>query len=301
MEFATKQTDEVKSYQNLLRIVGGFMITNIKLLIKKNKFFESIIRVCFIPYFYAKWCDCIYKEHQRKIHKEFEQPYASMKKFKNIHLGKRCFIVGSGPSLNIEDLNMLKNEISFGMNSGILAVKESTWEPTYYGIQDEYVYKRLENEINKMSSSGVEIFISDSVHKVFDFHGNHNIFALNYLDHKIPHLNGFGKFRCSDDCYVTVYDGYSITYSLMQIAIYMGFSEIYLLGCDCNYRQEKKHFMGYQLYDPKIGIMGDKMIVAHKKIKEFADKKGIKIINCTRGGMLEVYPRMNLEGIIKNK
>ena len=36
----------------------------------------------------------------------------------------------------------------------------------------------------------------------------------------------------------------------------------------------------------------------YKSAKEYADSNGIKIINCTRGGMLEVFPRMSLEEVL---
>lgn len=43
------------------------------------------------------------------------------------------------------------------------------------------------------------------------------------------------------------------------------------------------------------------MTVGYRKAKEYADSHGIKIINCTRGGMLDVYPRKSLESVLKQK
>ena len=39
-------------------------------------------------------------------------------RLKNIHTGKRCFIIGNGPSLTSSDLDKLRdnNEICFGFN-----------------------------------------------------------------------------------------------------------------------------------------------------------------------------------------
>jgi hypothetical protein len=39
-----------------------------------------------------------------------------LRTYKDIHRGKRCFIIGNGPSLNQLDLTLLKNEYTFGMN-----------------------------------------------------------------------------------------------------------------------------------------------------------------------------------------
>ena len=79
----------------------------------------------------------------------------------------------------------------------------------------------------------------------------------------------------------------------------MGFKEIYLLGVDCNYpKGEKNHFVESGFVDKNAASNPIRMRVGYKKAKEYADANGIKIINCTRGGMLEVFPRMSLEEVL---
>ena len=39
-----------------------------------------------------------------------------IKSFKNRYLGKRCFIIGNGPSLTGDDLSSIANEYSFAAN-----------------------------------------------------------------------------------------------------------------------------------------------------------------------------------------
>ena len=39
-----------------------------------------------------------------------------LRKLKNKYKGKRCFIMGNGPSLKAEDLELLKDEYCFGQN-----------------------------------------------------------------------------------------------------------------------------------------------------------------------------------------
>ena len=178
-------------------------------------------------------------------------------------------------------------------------LEDTEWRPDFYGIQDEYVFEKLKDAIIKTSKNDKpEFFVSNTIKHKFNIPDKFKVFPLHYLNHKMFHIKGVGKFCFSDDCYSTVYDGYSITFSLMQIACYMGFKEIYLLGCDCNYNQKKQHFIESGHIDPKASIMGDKMICGHIEFKKFADKKGVKVINCTRGGMLEVYPRKNLDEIL---
>lgn len=276
------------------------MNTKIKVLLKKNELVANIIRYLGIPLFFIQWEISNIQSILRKYNLIKNSKYTKIKDLKNTHCGERCFVVATGPSLTFEDLDSIKDEFTFGMNSGILAYGKTKWKPSFYGIQDEYVYKKLEHDILKLSKSIIpEIYVSSNLYKTFKTPLNYKVFPLNFLDHKMPHKSGFGLFKFSDDCYTTIYDGYSIVFSLLQLACYMGFKEIYLIGCDCNYRQEKKHFLEFGYTDPHHAIAGDKIICSHIEFKKFADKKGIKVVNCTRGGMLEVYPRMTLEEVLK--
>src|SRR6187551_16933 len=53
---------------------------------------------------------------------------------KDIHKGKRAFIIGNGPSLKQTDLSKLKNEITFGMNRVYLAFPDWGFSTTYLCI-----------------------------------------------------------------------------------------------------------------------------------------------------------------------
>lgn len=41
-------------------------------------------------------------------------------------------------------------------------------------------------------------------------------------------------------------------------------------------------------------------INAYQKIKKYADKKGIKIYNATRGGYLEIFERVNFDTLFSD-
>lgn len=226
--------------------------------------------------------------------------YQKIAQFKNKYYGKRCFIIATGPSLTLNDLNLLKNEITFGMNSITKIFSDTDWRPTYYGIQDRQVYEKMEPSILDNYKNSNNVFVADQLESYFNipdsfikfpYNGNYHIFLGKYEDYS-------AKF--SDNAYEVVYDGYSITYSLIQIAVYMGFSEIYLLGCDCNYpKGQKNHFVESGFVDKNATSNPMRMNVGYQKAKEYAYAHNIKIINCTRGGMLEVFPRMNLEDVLK--
>ena len=99
----------------------------------------------------------------------------------------------------------------------------------------------------------------------------------------------------------------------MQLAAYMGFSEIYLLGVDHNYPIEfdadgnivsenkgiKSYFGGEEaqkvaITPPKVIEMSRAFISANKVSKN-AD---FTIYNATRGGKLEIFERKNFDEII---
>ena len=129
----------------------------------------------------------------------------------------------------MNDLEKLRNEVTFGMNSICLAFDETDWRPTYYGIQDENVYLKVKKYIDKLPDNCK--FISDTIPKQIKvkLSDDSYIFPLNMLNHNIMHKKYHTKF--SDDIFAVVYSGYSITYCLIQIAVYMGFEEIYLTWC----------------------------------------------------------------------
>ena len=232
--------------------------------------------------------------------------FMPMRELKGRYVGKRCFITCTGPSLTISDLEKLESEYVFGMNSICMIHDKTKWKPDFFGIQDLNVYDKVKdcllNTDNGMVFAPYDFrTLRNTPDKWVYFHisGSYHLYDRKYK-------NKFWTFF-SDDCYVTVYDGFSITYSLIQIAIYMGFDEIYLIGADCNYLGNSQHFIEHGNFTSAkdADTAGDRNIVSYLKAKEYADSHNIKIINTTRGGMLEVFPRKSIEDVLahneKNK
>lgn len=243
--------------------------------------------------------DKIEYEASQRANGFIDDKFMPLKEVHNKHKGERCFIVATGPSLTIEDLALIKNETSFGMNSICRLYERTDWRPTYYGIQDIFVYPKMENVIERYYVNANNVFVSDELAEKYKLPSNYVQYPFNSAYHLYD--QHFYKFysKFSGDAYSVVYDGFSITYSLLQIAVYMGFKEICLLGTDCSYiKGAKNHFVESGHYDRLEHLNHDKMITGYQAAKEYADANGIKIINCTRGGMLEVFPRMSLEEVL---
>ena len=91
-----------------------------------------------------------------------------LSKLRNIHAGKRCFIIGNGPSLRKEDLQKLyqRGEYTFACNSLINLFEELQFFPTYYFVQDNKV---LLNNKEKILHYNGNIFIKSHKITFFDF------------------------------------------------------------------------------------------------------------------------------------
>lgn len=237
-----------------------------------------------------------FKVFLRKLMTKDKRP---LSKYADIHEGERCFIVATGPSLTFDDLDLIKDETSFSMNSIIKILDKTKWRPKYYGIQDPFVYEKLKDLILKEKRIP-NMFIADSIAKKFDVPPRCELMPMHYLKQRYVYEGQKYITKFSSDASLCVYSGYTITYSMIQLAVYMGFKEIYLLGCDSNYCKDpkKQHFVESGFVDPNFSTAAYKMMFAYVEAKKYADAHNVKIYNATRGGMLEVFPRVKLEDVI---
>lgn len=227
-----------------------------------------------------------------------------LKKLNNIHTGKRCFIIGNGPSLKADDLTRIyKNkDISFGFNRVFYMFDQTEWRPTYYISQDEKMLIGSRQEVNKMDIEYKFIPIEMRWH--FGIH-----IANCHEFHLIPQsLSGNKLF--STDISRAVVNEFTVVYSAVQFAYYMGIREIFLLGIDHQFHMStnnkgelivdhstKDYFSEkYNVDRQNLAIPNlERSTETYKTIKDYSSKLGIKVFNATRGGKLEVFPRVNFD------
>lgn len=240
-----------------------------------------------------------------------DKRFAELKKYKDIHHGERAFIVCTGPSLTPEDLNTIKGEYSFAVNTACDLFTSTDWRPTYYVVQDYEVFSYIQNKVADIAKER-PVFISDFIAEFFGDLPNHIQFPLELYDHvdghyydqsdsdRVSHKEKKYYTEFSGDAYAIVNDGGTVTYSAMQLAVYMGFKEIYLIGCDCDYSGDKQHMVDYGPRKTESNSV-KYMISSYKVAKDYADAHGIKICNATRGGKLEVFERVDFDSLFENK
>lgn len=224
---------------------------------------------------------------------------------KNIYKGKRCFVIGNGPSLSIPDLDKLINEVTFSCNNSIQLLNRTMWKPTcFFGADHIFVnkYVNTDEKIESILSSCKYMFTNFRSGLYSKYHYKYdNLFYL-YL-YRTSNL-----FFSEDMSRNTVIDGSSI-FVLLQLAVYMGINEIYLLGCDYSFQQELKSD-GKLIVNKEIqthmkymdqAIEGryrvDAILNEYLCAKEYAETHGIKIYNATRGGRLEVFERVDFDDL----
>lgn len=226
-----------------------------------------------------------------------------IKILKNIHKGKRCFIIGTGPSLQIKDLEDLKNEYTFAPNRIFELFDKTDWRPTFYMCQDHKLIKTFKDRIKTIKAQ--YCFLPITYKK--EFEGRHyRFFVLK------EHLYYPGDAQFSKDVSQYLGQGYTVTYGAIQLAIYMGFSEIYLLGVDHNYnlirdakgRPVKKSLDKVNYTAGMAELMQDlprieESTIAYETAEKVSRKLGAHIYNATRGGKLEAFSRIDFDSIKK--
>lgn len=252
------------------------------------------------------------------VHENEICAYKSVADFKDLHRNQQCFIVGNGPSLAIQDLNHLENEISFACNSIYEVYKRTKWYPTYYCISDPLAARHIGLPEVASKIQGQYEYLFSGIFNWRHFQRFKNVVLLK-TRHGIR-----DEMRCaefSNDAYKVIYTAGTVAYVMIQLAVYMGFSKIFLLGIDFSFSTERHHDGTVDLNDvqnhaelieeedakyyPHIKKLTgysyfadiDYQLWGYQAAKQYADKHGIEIFNATRGGKLEVFPRVNFDDL----
>jgi hypothetical protein len=238
--------------------------------------------------------------------------FRSLLELRGQYAGRRCFIIGNGPSLRAGDLDRLQaqGELSLGCNKVFLIFPQTHWRPTFYLIGDTGIAQSSSREIG-------ESFVQ-------------NVLYADYLETHIPPPARFASFQVrenrqpkapgfSENLAWGVFRGGTITYTALQVAHWLGIAEVYLLGVDFNYvlpeLRPSQEFPNYKTYTPgterNYFIEGyvrpnevvvapdlDTSLCAYQAAKRKAEASpAFKIFNATRGGKLDVFPRVGFDDL----
>ena len=232
-------------------------------------------------------------------------------KFRNVHKGQRCFVIGNGPSLKQQDISPLANEITFVANYFHLhPIISDTWQPSYYCLTDPVYFdgrEPIEREIVKRIPAApffVPHYANDFLKttKALPEDRTYYVGLCGGLEDETSDLPDF----------TTVTPGVQTVVQLAIMAgMFMGCTRIYLMGLDHDWltqcgvtnnfysKDEVKNQPDPNLWNYK-SLMEAMTIIwrVYEMHQRIAMKHGIKIINLTQGGFLDVFERARYEDVI---
>ena len=216
---------------------------------------------------------------------------------KDIHKGKRAFIIGNGPSLKQTDTSKLKNEITFGMNRIYLAFPDWGFATTYLCVTNYLVVEQFVDDINSLA---IPKFISWRSHRHF---------SPQLPITKLPTFvyTTYTGPKFAYDVRGRVWEGATVTNLALQLAFHMGVEKVILIGVDHNFASkgdvnktvvsqgdDPNHFMpnyfgkGVKWQLPDL----DTSEVGYALARDAFRKAGREVVDATVGGKLTIFPKV---------
>lgn len=228
---------------------------------------------------------------------------ARLSALRGCHTGRRCFVLGNGPSIKLTDVRRLKDEITIGSNALFLLFEFMGFAPTFLTCEDLLVAEDRSRELNATRGT-TKIFPRDLAYCLkADECTLYANFVRNYP--------GFPRF--SEHFDRICYWGGTVSMMNLQLAYFLGCAPIYLIGFDHSYvvpdklthvmvsdRDDVNHFhpdyfgKGYRWHDPRV----DKMELGYRAARAFLEERGVRVYNATAGGRLEVFERVAYDEIV---
>jgi len=241
--------------------------------------------------------------------------------FKDKHKGQRCFVIANGPSLKTQDISPLENEITFVMSGFWQHPVIEQWQPTYYCICDPVYFDGSEpmkkffasmTARSKQSTFFAPLFgrrvlkeqrlLPPDRTYLVAFRGDLNGAEIKDLD--------FAKF---------VPSAMSVSQFCLMAAIYMGCSPIFLLGFDHDWLSHRGTYVHFyeglggleehpevhpELKDHSYKVVMECALViwrGYESLLALARRKGIRILDATNGGFLDVFEPADYEQLVSGR
>jgi len=220
-----------------------------------------------------------------------------IKGFKDKYKGQRCFIIGGAPSLSQLDLSKLANEKTFIVNRGYLLKDKGLKNSTFHVHTDLDFNREFHDEIDLDFS---EYFISLKQAKWK--HKKDRIKIAGAL-----WQGNFVEIFFQEDCSKKIILAVTVVAIAIQLAVYMGFKEIILIGVDLSFDENNNHF--YKSSDEeKNRVQNHSIRYKHYMYQwlentfDLLDKKGIKLLNASpKKDSLKFMTKVNFDSLFKEK
>jgi len=234
---------------------------------------------------------CLPKVNQASIEKQFLLE-------KESYDGKRCFIVGTAPSIGQMDLAKLKNEHVFTVNRGFLLKNKGLKNVEFYGMSDQKAYDSYGEDLNPADFKHCFVIGDIKWQLATDNVTTLDLYTRNTLFKKMR--DGFFQF----DITKPLASSSTVVLHMLQIAVWLGFKEIYFIGMDNDFSGKNMHFYkdtkeekaNMKHFDDPCARNALSFLKADKILR----KKGVMICNAGVGGKLDEIPRVDYESLFVN-
>jgi len=219
---------------------------------------------------------------------------ARLRPMRDQYKGKRCFIIGNGPSLRDTDMRKLRGEYTFGMNRIYLMFPELGFETSFFVSINDLVVEQSAADIQQLS---MPKFIAWHAHRFLQ--PAENMFFL--------HTTYTGP-KFARDITGRLWEGATVTYVALQVAYYLGFSEAILIGVDHSFATKGKpnttvisegddpnqfnpaYFgKGFRWQLPDL----DTSEVGYAMARAAYESDGRRVLDATIGGKLAIFPKVD--------
>ncbi len=219
---------------------------------------------------------------------------------KNKHAGERAVLVCNGPSLNQMDLRFLRKQTCIGLNKIFLGLKKFGFYPKYYVAVNDLV---IEQSAAQLKDLNCIKFISQRNAR----HVPESALLHHIRTHRPP------QQFCTD---ITqgLNEGYTVTYAALQIACYLGFKEVVIVGMDHRYAyhglpnethllsgDDPNHFapdyFGGQRWDNPDLVNSES---SYKLARQVFAADGRRIIDATLNGACDIFEKQPYTEVFKS-
>ena len=224
---------------------------------------------------------------------QFKQDYVMLDFLHNKFTGKKCFVVGMGPSLDKTNFKNIRSNIFITSNNFYEGKKKFKINPLFNVVADDTVLRKYycnlidNNNITFLTEDASRNFLKyETIYRVMRPKKSHMDLIL------VRPLGNMDTFmKLSKDLRKGAYGG-MVIWSSLQVAYHLGFKEVYLLGCDCTFKKGE-HFVNAQTFNKSVDDW-EPIFKKYEIAKRMFELNGRKIYNATVGGDLEIFERRKI-------
>lgn len=238
---------------------------------------------------------------------------------------ERCFIVGSGSSLNNVDTKLLETEVIIGINAGYLKKDVVKARIKMWIIIDYFFLDPLPLEAIKAIEDNVGeamYFIPVQAQKIVE---RYNLFSGKQVYYLFFSTTINNRYISKQSQYLNLHSAIFKPIGSVETAIlcarYLGIKSVNLIGCDSDWfarlSDEQRHFFreseNEHSIDSKIpkdwvdhNSMESKLLYGYLLYKAYRllnellkNKNDVVIYNASGGGLLDVFPLIKYESLFK--